>query len=135
MATNTLLERKGAPTALIVTAGFRDVLQIGRQDRPDLYDWRIPRTEPLVPRHLRFEVKERVLYTGEVHTPLDLGDVDAVVERLKETGVEAVAVCLLHSYANPEHEITVGRALREALPGVVVSLSTRYCRSSKSSSE
>ena len=123
VATNTLLERKGAPTALIVTAGFRDVLQIGRQDRPDLYDWRIPRTEPLVPRHLRFEVTERVLYTGEVHTPLDLGDVDAVVERLKETGVEAVAVCLLHSYANPEHEITVGRALREALPGVVVSLS------------
>ena len=123
VATNTLLERKGASTALIVTAGFRDVLQIGRQDRPDLYDWRIPRTAPLVPRHLRFEVKERVLYTGEVHTPLDLGDVDAVVERLKETGVEAVAVCLLHSYANPEHEVTVGRALREALPGVVVSLS------------
>ena len=123
VATNTLLERKGASTALIVTAGFRDVLQIGRQDRPDLYDWRIPRTEPLVPRHLRFEVKERVLYTGEVHTPLDLGDVDSVIQRLQETGVEAVAVCLLHSYANPEHEITVGRALREALLGVTVSLS------------
>ena len=69
VATNTLLERKGARTALIVTAGFRDVLQVGRQDRPDLYDWRIPRTEPLVPRHLRLEVTERVLYTGEVHTP------------------------------------------------------------------
>ncbi len=123
VATNTLLERKGAQTALVVTEGFRDVLQVGRQDRPDLYDWRIPRTEPLVPRRLRFEVGERVLYTGEVRMPLRAGDVDSVVERLKETGVEAVAVCLLHSYANPEHETAVGRALRDALPGVAVSLS------------
>ena len=123
VATNTLLERKGAQTALIVTAGFRDVLQVGRQDRPDLYDWRIPRTEPLVPRHLRLEVTERVLYTGEVHTPLDLGDIESVIEQLKEAGVEAVAVCLLHSYANPDHEIAVGRALQEALPDLAVSLS------------
>ena len=123
VATNTLLERKGASTALVVTAGFRDVLQVGRQDRPDLYDWRIPRTEPLVPRHLRFEVGERVLYTGEVHKVLNQGDVDSVIERLRETGIEAVAVCLLHSYANPEHEIAVGKALREALPDVAISLS------------
>ena len=123
VATNTLLERKGARTALVVTAGFRDVLQVGRQDRPDLYDWRIPRTEPLVPRHLRFEVGERVLYTGEVHKSLNQDDVDSVIERLRETGVEAVAVCLLHSYANPEHEILVGKALRESLPDVAVSLS------------
>ena len=64
VATNTLLERSGAKTALIVTAGFRDILQIGRQDRPDLYDWRIRRPDPLVPRRLRFEAQERVLHTG-----------------------------------------------------------------------
>ena len=123
VATNTLLERKGATTALVVTEGFRDVLQVGRQDRPDLYDWRIPRTEPLVPRHLRFEVGERMLFTGEIHRPLDLSDVADIIEKLKAVRVEAVAVCLLHSYANAEHEITIGKLLRTALPEVSVSLS------------
>ena len=74
MATDTLLERKGARTALIVTAGFRDVLQIGRQERPHLCDWRIRRPEPLAPRRLRFQVRDRVLHTGEVLTPLDETD-------------------------------------------------------------
>ena len=123
VATNTLLERKGARTALVVTEGFRDVLQIGRQDRPHLYDWRIRRPEPLVPRHLRFEVRERVLYTGEVLTSLDDASVQRVVDGLRESEVDAVGVCLLHSYANPAHERAVGRALREALPSVSVSLS------------
>ena len=124
VATNTLLERKGARTALVVTKGFRDILQIGRQERPNLYNWRERRTDPLVPRHLRFEVRERVLYTGEVREPLDAADIEDVVRRLKEADVEAVAVCLLHSYAHPGHEQEVGSALREALPDVIVSLSS-----------
>ena len=124
VATNTLLERKGARTALIVTAGFRDVLQIGRQDRPRLYNWRIRRPEPLVPRHLSFEVRERVLHTGEILAPLNFQDVQAVVEQLRAAEVEAVAVCLLHAYANPVHEQAVGMALAEALPDLTVSLSS-----------
>ena len=124
VATNALLERKGARTALIVTKGFRDVLQIGRQERPNLYDWRMRRTEPLVPRRLRFEVRERVLYTGEVHVPLSREDLRSVIGRIRAGGVDAVAVCLLHSYANPEHERVIGRVLRDELPGVSVSLSS-----------
>ena len=123
VATNTLLERKGAKTALIVTAGFRDVLQIGRQDRPDLYDWRIRRSDPLVPRHLRFEAQERVLHTGEVLMPMEDEVLDQVIERVKDANVDAVAVCLLHSYANPAHEQAIGDAIRRELPDVPVSLS------------
>ena len=123
VATNTLLQRTGARTALVVTAGFRDVLQIGRQERPHLYDWRQRKPEPLVPRHLRFEVKERVLYTGDVLTPLDEADLQTLVERLGDAHVDAVAVCLLHSYANPAHEQAVGKAIGKALPGVELSLS------------
>jgi N-methylhydantoinase A len=123
VATNTLLERRGARTALIVTAGFRDVLQIGRQERPHLYDWRVRRPEPLVPRRLRFEVRERVLYTGEVLTPLDKEDLESVLGRLREADVQAVAICLLHSYANPAHERAVGEAVRQALPHLSLSLS------------
>ena len=123
VATNTLLQRSGARTGLIVTKGFRDILQIGRQDRPHLYNWRIRNPDPLVPRRLRFEVTERVLYSGEVLTPLVQEDVDAVIEELRRADVEAVAVCLLHSYANPAHEKSIGRALESALPGTPVSLS------------
>lgn len=124
VATNTLLERKGARTALIGTAGFRDVLQIGRQDRPRLYDWRVRRPEPLVPRHLRFEVRERVLHTGEILVSLHPEDVQAVVEQLRQAEVEAVAVCLLHAYANPVHEQAIGKALAEALPHLTTVLSS-----------
>ncbi len=123
VATNTLLERNGSKTALIVTEGFRDILQIGRQDRPDLYDWRIRRSDPLVPRHLRFEVTERTIHTGEVLTPIDDDDLGHVIEQLKEAGVEAIAVCLLHSYANPAHEQAIGEAIRRELPDIPLSLS------------
>ena len=125
VAINTLLERKGARTALITTSGFRDILQIGRQDRPSLYDWRIRRPEPLVPRHLSFEVEERVLHTGEVLLPLDMKTVRSVVVRLREAEVDAVAVCLLHAYANPAHERAIGGLLAEALPDVTVALSSQ----------
>ena len=123
VATNTLLERKGAKCALVVTRGFRDVLEIGRQDRPHLYDWRQQKPEPLVPRHLRFEVGERVLYTGEVAVPLDEDDVAVLIDRLRAADPDAVAVCLLHSYANPAHERAIGGAIRATLPGLTVSLS------------
>jgi N-methylhydantoinase A len=123
VATNTLLQRSGARTALVATAGFRDVLQIGRQERPHLYDWRIQRPEPLVPRHLRFEIRERVLHTGEVLAAIEYGELDALVERVRAADVEAVAVCLLHSYANPVHEKAVGEALTTALPDTAVALS------------
>ena len=125
VAINTLLERKGARTALITTSGFRDILQIGRQDRPSLYDWRIRRPEPLVPRHLSFEVEERVLYTGEVLLPLDIETVRPVVDRLREAEVDAVAVCLLHAYANPAHERAIGDLMAEAMPDVTVALSSQ----------
>ena len=123
VATNTLLERKGASMALVVTAGFRDVLQIGRQERPSLYDWRIRRPEPLAPRRLWFEVAERMLYTGEVMTPLAEAEIERVAAELAAADVDAVAVCLLHSYANPEHERALGEALRRSLRGVTVALS------------
>ena len=123
VATNTLLERTGAKTALIVTAGFRDVLQIGRQDRPDLYDWRIRRSDPLVPRHLRFEAQERVLHTGEVLKSVEMEGLGSIVKRLKDADVDTVAVCLLHSYANPEHERAIGDAIRRELPDIPISLS------------
>jgi N-methylhydantoinase A len=123
VATNTLLERKGSKTALIVTEGFRDILQIGRQDRPSLYDWRIRRSDPLVPRHLRFEVRERMIHTGEVLTPIDHANLASVIQQVKDAGVEAIAVCLLHSYANPAHEQAIGEAIRQELPDVPLSLS------------
>ena len=123
VATNTLLERKGARTALVVTKGFRDVLQIGRQDRPHLYDFRQQKPDPLVPRQLRFEVEERVLYTGEILTPLSDVEVSNLIARLQAAKVDAVAVCLLHSYAHPVHEQVIGRALRKAMPELQVSLS------------
>ncbi len=123
VATNALLERKGAKTAIVTTEGFRDVLEIARQDRPALYDLTQDRPAPLVPRELRFTVRERIGPEGEI-TPLDEASLEAVVEALKEAEVEAVAVCLLFAFMHPEHEKRVGEVLREALPDVHVSLSS-----------
>jgi N-methylhydantoinase A len=124
VATNALLQRRGAPTALITTAGFADVLAIGRQDRPDLYALVPHKPPPLVPRQWRFEVRERVGADGAVVTPLDEASLADVVERVAAAGVEAVAVCLLFAFLRPEHEQRVGAALRARLPGVHVSLSS-----------
>ena len=124
VATNALLERKGVRVALVTTAGFRDVLHIGRQTRPKLYDFFERRPDPLVPRHLRFEVPERVLYTGEVRQPLDEDAVRRVAQTIRQRGVGVVAVCLLHSYANPAHERRVREILLAEVPGLKVSLSS-----------
>jgi len=112
VATNALLERKGARAALITTRGFRDVLQIGRQNRPDLYDLSADPPSPLIPEALRFEVDERVDSTGAVLVPLDPGQVVALIPDLQRLGVESVAVCLLFSFLHPEHEAEIGRLLR-----------------------
>ncbi len=123
VATNALLERNGARTALVSTAGFRDVIEIGRQQRPSLYDLSRDRPPPLVPRELRFVVRERMGPRGEV-LPLDQESLEAVVAAVAAAGVEAVAVCLLFSFLHPEHERRVAEALEEALDGVAVSRSS-----------
>jgi N-methylhydantoinase A len=111
VAINTVLERKGARTALIVTRGTRDVYKIGRGNRPEAYDIWFKRPEPLVPRHLTFEVEERLLATGEVHIPLNTGQAEAVAGQVAASGVEAVAVCFLHSWNNPAHEAQMAQLL------------------------
>jgi N-methylhydantoinase A len=123
VATNALLERRGAKTALVTTEGFRDILEIARQDRPSLYDLTEDRPPPLVPRELRFTVKERMGSQGEI-SALDEESLEEVVSAIEEAEVEAVAVCLLFAFMHPEHEQRVGEALREALPDVHVSLSS-----------
>jgi N-methylhydantoinase A len=123
VATNALLERKGARTALVTTKGFRDVLEIGRQARPNLYDLEPQRPAPLVPRELRLEVDERVDHTGRVLRPLTAEAIDAVVAELRRLGAESVAVCLLFSFLHPEHEAAIADRLEAA--GFSVSASHR----------
>jgi N-methylhydantoinase A len=124
VATNALLEHRGAKTALITTQGFRDVLHIGRQNRPKLYDFWARRAEPLVPRSLRFEVGERTLHDGSILTSLDQEEVRMKARELKEQGVESVAVCLLNAFANPGHETLIGRVLNDEMPGTFITLSS-----------
>ena len=123
VATNALLERRGARTALVTTEGFRDVIEIARQNRPSLYDLSQDRPPPLVPRELRFTVKERMGPQGEI-SALDEESLEEVVSSIKEAEVEAAAVCLLFAFMHPEHEQRIGEALRNELPEVHVSLSS-----------
>jgi N-methylhydantoinase A len=123
VATNALLERKGARTALLTTEGFEDVLIIGRQTRPELYNIFVSRPEPLIPDPLRIGVRERVLYDGSIETPLDTQQLDKKIEELRSQNVESVAVALLYSFANNEHENTILQALN--VLGVPVSLSSK----------
>src|SRR3989441_6115191 len=111
VATNAVLERRGALTALVTTAGFRDVLELRRLRIPRMYEpfWRKP--DPLLPRRLRLEVAERMGADGTVIRPLDDDEARAVAARLREAAVESVAVCLLHSYLYPEHEERLGAIL------------------------
>jgi N-methylhydantoinase A len=111
VATNAILERKGARTALITTAGFRDILAIGRQNRPQLYALQPQLPPPLIPRRWCYEVPERLAHTGAVLTPLDLDALDRVLDEMAAQQIESVAVCLLYSYVNPAHE----RAIRERI--------------------
>ena len=124
IATNTALERKGARLGVITTRGFRDVLIIGRGNRTDLYDIKATRPEGLVRRSAVIEVDERLGPDGAALTPLDEAGVAAAARRLAAGGVEAVAVCFLHAYANPAHEIRAAEIVAELLPGVAVSRSS-----------
>jgi N-methylhydantoinase A len=123
LVTNAVIERKGAVTALLITAGFRDTLLIGREHRYDMYDARLEKPEPLVPRRLTFAVPERVLADGTVYRPLDETAVAALAEVLRAAGVRAVGVCLLHAYRRPEHELRVREILQQRYPELRVALS------------
>jgi N-methylhydantoinase A len=124
LATNAVIERKGARTALLTTQGFRDVIAMGNESRYDQYDLNIVLPEPLVPRHLRLPVPERLDNEGNVLLPLDVGAVRALVPALRREGVESIAVGLLHAFVNPAHERGVRDVLAEELPDIPVSLSS-----------
>ena len=121
---NAIIERKGAKTALLTTAGFRDVIEICREMRYDVYNLQIEYPIPLVPRHLRFEVNERVSFDGKVIRPLDEGQVLSLIEELKKKKIESIAISFLHSYNNPEHERRVASIVREHWPEVSISTSS-----------
>src|SRR5215470_562238 len=116
IAINTVLEKKGARTALITTRGFRDTYAIGRGNRIEAFNLFFHRPKPLIARSLTFEVSERVNAKGEILVPLAEAEVEALASALHARGVEAVAVCLLHAYANPAHERRIGEILRAADP-------------------
>ncbi len=120
---NALTERKGVKTGLITTKGFRDVLEIGRANRPDIYNMYYTKPKPFVPRYLRLEAKERVNYKGQELTPLNEEDVRRAVETFKAEGVQAIAVCFLHAYANPSHEVECGEIINQIAPEIPVTIS------------
>ena len=124
VATNALIQRKGAKLALVTTRGFRDLLEIGRQVRPHMYDLQRDQPPPLVPRERRFEVRERMTAGGRVHRPLEPADLKAVAAQIAASGAEAVAVCFIFGYLNPAHETAVAEALRQALGDLPISLSS-----------
>ncbi len=124
VATNALLEHKGARTALLTTEGFEDILQIGRQNRPDLYDFWARRPKPIVPRHLCYGVPERVLYTGEVFRPLDTERAEEIVRDIRKKEIRSIAVSLLHSYANRAHEKSLLDIISRLHPEAYVTLSS-----------
>ncbi|TYO95977.1 hydantoinase/oxoprolinase family protein [Desulfallas thermosapovorans] len=124
VATNAILEQRGAPTALVTTRGFKDIIFIGRQNRPHLYNFWTTKPAPLLPRHMVLEVNERILADGTVKTALTEGDINNLVEQVKQTGAQSVAVCLLHAYINPAHEQKLKKALLETLPHLSVTISS-----------
>jgi N-methylhydantoinase A len=123
VATNALLERKGARTALVTTAGFRDVFEIGRQRRPDLYNFWIKRPKPPIPRYLIFEASERVLYDGTVEQKLDEAQAKEVIREIRKQNIESIAVCFIHSYINPVNEKRMKELILKEIPDAFVSIS------------
>jgi N-methylhydantoinase A len=127
LATNAVIERKGARTALIATEGFRDILEIADEGRYDQYDLQLEKPKPLVPAALRFTLPERVDAKGQVLKPLDPAALEALLPRLRAAAVESLAIAFLHSYANPAHEIAVAERIAAALPGLWISRSSEVC--------
>src|SRR5215471_3572269 len=116
VATNALIQHRGVKTGLITTDGFRDLLEIGRQKRPDLYDLQVDKPPTLVSRDLRLEVPERMRHDGTVEKALDVDAVRNAVGRLRDAGAQAVAVCFLYGFVRTAHEETAGRILAEEFP-------------------
>jgi N-methylhydantoinase A len=127
LATNAIIERRGARTALIATQGFRDVLEIGTESRYDQYDLTLEKPRPLVPRALRFTLPERMDARGRVQLALDETALEQLVAELKSAGVQSIALAFLHAYANPAHEQRAGALLKAALPGVSITLASEVC--------
>jgi len=125
---NSLIQRKGAKTALVTSQGFRDILEIARGNRPDPFDLHYQRDEPLIPRELRFEVPERVGSKGEVVTSLDLPALEKLTQQIRKLGIESVAVFFMNSYINPAHEEAAAEKLKELLPDAYVTFSTDLTR-------
>ncbi len=124
LATNALIQRKGGKTALLVTLGFRDILELGRESRFDIYDINIEMPAALVPRKHVFEIEERIDHTGEVAVPFAIDQVKKVIAQIKVQGIDAVAVCLLHAFKNPLHERQLAALIERELPRVPISLSS-----------
>ena len=125
---NALTERKGAKTALITTKGFRDVLEIARCNRPDLFNFNFVKQPPFVPRYLRFEVEERMNYKGEVIKDINTATLKAIAKTCKDENVEAIAVCLLHAYKNPKHEIQLMKELESLSEDIEIIASYQVTR-------
>ncbi len=125
VATNMIIERRGDPTGLLTTKGFRDVLAIGRQARPGLYDYRVRKVDPLVPRRHRVEIDERMASDGEVLTALDEAQIAVEAQKLRDDGVSSIAVCFLHSYRNAAHEQAARRVVERMFPDAYVSISSQ----------
>src|SRR5262249_59254405 len=124
VATNSLLERKGAKVALLTTEGHRDVLEMREGLKPDRYDLRSPPPEPLVPRERRLAVRERLKADGSAAIPLDTRSLDEAIATAKKSGANSIAICFLHAYLNPAHELAAVEHLRAAMPDVTVSRSS-----------
>ena len=123
VVTNMLIERKGAPLGLVTTRGFRDILALGRQARPHVYDYRVRRPAALARRAHRYEVTERLAADGTVLTPLNAADLAQAADAIRTAGLQAVAVCFLHAHRNPAHEVAAAAFLADALPGVFITTS------------
>ncbi len=128
VATNAILEGRGADTALVTTEGFRDLLEIGRQKRPDLYDMQADKVKTLIRREKRIEIKERMKYSGEIITPLTDEEINRVIGELKKVNAEAVAVMLLNAYINSENEEKIRKAIKEKLPDTFLTVSSDLSR-------
>src|ERR1700722_11626469 len=124
LVTNALIERRGAKLGLITTAGFRDILEMGTEQRYDIYDLFLQYPEPLVPRRRRLEVTERMDRDGRAIVPIDLETLRAAARKLAADGVESIAVCFLHAYRNSAHERAAGEAIRALYPEIAISLSS-----------
>jgi N-methylhydantoinase A len=125
---NAITERKGAKVALLTTQGFRDILEIGRGNRPDFFNLVYPKPKPFVSRYLRRELPERISYKGTVSKPLDLSGLAAILDDFRAEGVEAIAICFVNSYANPVHEMTTLTKVKELWPEVSVVASYQITR-------